>query len=203
MKYSELIESKSDKGALENYQLLRSRMQNAPYFQGTTPYARVLRAAMDGATGNGINRIRINRIRIALSSYFAKYREYPESLAKLSILGYIEMENIQNVDERTFRYTPTGVLLTPFISYKRYEPFDSPTVEPFYVTTPVVEATSQISSAPLKYAAMIKVSGKSESLRVAENQTLQGFLVCAVAPEGAILCSTERILILPVTVPSR
>jgi hypothetical protein len=198
LKYSELVEGKSSKSALENYALLRNRVQNAPYFQGTAPYARLFRAALEGATGNGINRIRINRIRESLSSYFAKYSEYPESLAKLSILGYIEMADIQNVDGRTFRYIPTGIQLTPFISYKRYEPFESPPLEPFYVTMPVLEGTSQVSNPPLKYAALIKMSPNSGSLRIVENQTLHGFLVCAIASDGAILCSTDRILILPV-----
>jgi hypothetical protein len=203
LKYSELAESKNSKAALENYHLLRSRAQNAPYFQGDAPYARVFRAALVGATGNGINRIRINRIREALSSYFARYGEYPESLAKLAILGYIDMENIQNVDGRSFRYTPTGVQLTPFISYKRYEPFECPPAEPFYVTTPSLNGTSQVSSDPLKYAALVKMSGKDETVRVVENQTIQGFLVCTVAPEGAILCSMDRILILPAGVSSK
>jgi hypothetical protein len=202
LKYSELIEPKNNKAAVENYQLLRSRAQNAPYFQSDAPYARVFRAALEGATANGVNRIRINRIREALSSYFARYSEYPESLAKLAILGYIDMENIQNVEGRSFRYTPTGVQLTPFISYKRYEPLDCPPAEPFYVTTPSLEGTSQISSSPPKYAALLKMSGKAEAVRVVENQTVGGFLVCTISPEGAILCTTERILILPVLPPA-
>jgi hypothetical protein len=198
LKHAELIEAKNNKAAMDTYFLLRSRAQNAPYFQSDAPYARVFRAALEGATANGINRIRINRIREALANYFARYGEYPESLAKLSILGYIEMENIQNMDSRNFRYTPTGVQLTPFISYKRYEPLESPPSEPFYVTVPSLEGTTEVSSVPLKYAAIIKMSGNSQPIRIVENQTLQGLLVCSIAPQGVILCSTDRILILPV-----
>jgi hypothetical protein len=203
LKYTGMIEVKSSKAALENYQLLRSRVQNAPYFQGTAPYARVLTAAMTGATANGINRIRINRIRGALSAYFAKHGEYPESLAKLSVLGYIEMEDTYNLDGRTYQYTPTGLKLTPFISYKQYAPLECPPTEPFSVKTPILDGTSQISSDPPKYAALIKMSRKQEATRVIENQTVQGFLVCVVTAEGVILCSTDRILILSVSLPAR
>ena len=199
LKHSELVEFRTEKVALENYTLLNHRLANAPYFQSDAEHANVFHAALQGAIKAGINRIRLRRIRDALGRYFIRYREYPESLMKLSILGYIELENIQTADERRFRYLPTNQRLTPFISCQNY---DLEPLEPvaFFVTEPRLSGTSMTGDTPPKYEALIAIPGRSDPLRVGENQTLRGYFVAAVGARGAILCSNNKILILPAPV---
>ena len=196
LKHAELIESRNDAVAMEDYTVLRGRLENAPYFQGDTEKARVFKAALQGAVDNGINRIRIGRIADALARYYARYSEYPESLAKLSILGYVDIENIHAANDRTFRYLPTGQILRPFISYQTYD-LESVPPDPFTVSSPRLEATSLINETPPKYAAVIRVSGQAEPARVTEDQTVEGYFVAAVATGGAIVCTSSRVLVLP------
>lgn len=197
LKHTELNERENDRVAMENYDLLRRRLANAPYYQGDAQKARLFRAAMQGAVERGIDRTRIHRIRRALSQYYARYQQYPESLARLSIFGYVEMEDIHTTSGRMFQYTPTGQRLTPFITYHLYE-IETIAPEPFYVTSPRLEGTSLVSEDPKKYAALIRVAGRMDAQRVIEDQTLEGFLVAAVASGGAILCAPDRVLVLPV-----
>jgi hypothetical protein len=195
LKHAELVESRNDSVALDDYTLLRNRLENAPYFQGDTEKARVFRAAIQGSVDTGINRIRLRRITDALARYHARYAEYPESLTKLSILGYIDIEDIHAGGDRLFRYLPTGQILRPFISYQSYD-LESVPPEPFTVSSPKLEATSLISETPPKYAAIVRVPGRAEPARVIEDQTIQGYFVAAVASGGAIVCTYNRTLVL-------
>ena len=195
LKHAELLESRNDGVPMEDYTLLRNRLNNAPYFQGTAEKARLFRAAIQGSVDSGINRIRIRRITDALARYHARYAEYPESLTKLSILSYVDMEDIHAADDRLFRYLPTGQVLRPFISYQSYD-LESVPPEPFTVSSPKLEATSLISETPPKYAAIVRVPGRAEPARVIEDQTIQGYFVAAVASGGAIVCTYNRTLVL-------
>jgi hypothetical protein len=196
VKHAALIESRNDNVASEDYRVLRGRLENAPYFQGDAEKARVFRASLQGAVDNGVNRIRIRRIADALARYHARYAEYPESLTKLSILGYIDIENIHAANERLFRYLPTGQILRPFISYQSYD-LESVPPDPFTAGSPKLEGTSLINEAPPKYSAVVRVPGQAEPARVIEDQTIQGYFVAAVASGGAIVCTYNRVLILP------
>ncbi len=196
LKQSEMIENTNDQFALDNYNLLLQRLQNSPYFQREGEKVRLFAVALQGAVHNGINRIRARRIRLALDRYFVRYHEYPESLAKLAILGYIEMENIQTADEKPFRYVPTGQQLSPFLSYKRYEGLETRPPEPFLVTSPRLESTSRASDEPLKYAAIMQLPGTRQPTRVLEDQSVQGLVVLTIAPTGVVLCNDQRILVL-------
>lgn len=196
LKESELIELSNERHALENYELLRQRVQKSPYFQDRSDKINLFATALQGAAANGINRIRARRVREALDRYFVRYREFPESLAKLAILGYVEMENIQMADGKPFRYVPTGQQLTPFLSYKRYEGLETPGTDPFLVSSPRLEGTSRASDEPLAYAALMRLPGQREAVRIVEDQNVAGFVVFAIAPKGVILCNAQRILVL-------
>src|SRR6266404_2631289 len=195
LKHAELNEIPNAKVALEDYDVLRKRVENAPYFQGTADRAAVFRAALLGSTMRGIDRIRIQRIRDALGVYSIRYQQYPESLAKLAIFNYIDMEDIHNSEGRLFHYTPTGQQFTPAISYHTYviEPLAP---EPFFVTSPKIEGTTQLDDKTKKYAALIRVPGRMDPHRVFEDQTLEGYFVAAVAAGGAIVCTPEHVLVL-------
>ena len=197
LKNSELVEARTEQVALENYTLLTQRLANAPYFESNAEHANVFRAALQGAINAGINRIRLRRMRDALARYYTRYREYPESLMKLSILGYTDLENVQTAEGRRFRYLPTGQRLTPFISYQNYE-LEPLAQETFFAIGPKLEGTSMTGDNPPKYEGLGHIPGRSDPLRVGENQTLQGYFVAAVGAHGAILCNNNRILILPV-----
>src|SRR5580698_8597907 len=185
LKHAELNEISNARVALEDYDVLRKRIENAPYFQGTTDRAAVFRAALLGSAMRGTDRIRIQRIRDALDAYNARYNQYPESLAKLAIFNYIDMEDIHNSEGRLFHYTPTGLRFTPAISYHMYtiEPLAP---EPFFVTSPKLEGTTQLDDQTKKYAALIRVPGNMDPHRVFEDQTLEGYFVAAVAAGGAV-----------------
>ncbi|MBM3860220.1 MAG: hypothetical protein FJ395_11290 [Verrucomicrobia bacterium] len=196
LKQSELIELSNDRFAMDNYDLLLQRVQRAPYFQSRAEKATLFGVALQGASRNGVNRIRARRIRDALDRYFVRYHEYPESLAKLAILGYVEMENIQTADNKPFRYVPTGQQLSPFLSYKRYEGLETIAAEAFLVAAPRLEGTSRASDEPLKYAALMRMSGQREPVRIVEDQNVGGYVVLAIAPKGVVLCNDQRIIVL-------
>ncbi len=196
LKQSELIELSNDRFAMDNYNLLLQRIQRAPYFQSRADKAALFGVALQGAARNGINRIRARRVRDGLDRYFLRYREYPESLAKLAILDYTEMENIHTADDKPFRYVPTGQQMAPFLSYKRYEGLETVGAEPFLVTSPRLEGTSRASDEPLKYAALMRLSGQREQVRIVEDQNVGGYVVLAIAPKGVVLCNDQRILVL-------
>src|ERR1035437_9118762 len=143
LKHGELNEISNAQVALEDDDVLRKRMENAPYFQGTADRAAVFRAALLGSAMRGTDRIRIQRIRDALSVYNTRYHQYPASLAKTAIFNYIDMEDIHNSEGRLFHYTPTGQQFTPAISYHTYviEPLAP---EPFFVTSPRLEGTTRL-----------------------------------------------------------
>jgi hypothetical protein len=195
LKGAELAEASNEKAALEMHELLRQRLEKAPYFQGDADRAQLLRAALGGAVKAGINRVRAARVRAALERYRLRYQEYPESLAKLAVLDYTTGENILDADLQPLRYIPGGMKLTPFISYKRYSGLEYSPPEPLLVAVPRVDNTTRVSDEPLRYAALIHVANK-EPARVVENQLLHGFLVVAVAERGVIVCNHNRVLVL-------
>jgi hypothetical protein len=195
LKHAELNEISNTQVALEDYDVLRKRIENAPYFQGTANRAAVFHAALLASAMRGTDRIRIQRIRDALGVYNARYHQYPESLAKLAIFNYIDMEDIHNSEGRLFHYTPTGQRFTPAISYHTYviEPLAP---EPFFVTSPKLDGTTQLDDKTRKFAALIRVPGHMDPHRVFEDQTLEGYFVAAVAAGGAIVCTPEHVLVL-------
>ena len=200
LKSAELRESAHPDDALEKYTLLTRRLNVAPYFQGDAERAKVFRAAIAGAIERGISRLRIQRVRQALADYYARYRQYPESLPKLSILGYISMEDVHDAAGRLLRYVPTGLQMTPNISYQQYE-LATVTAEPFVATTPRLAGISVARDQPRQYAALFPVPGQTELARVRENQTFNGMFVAAVTARGAILVTPERVLVLPAPEP--
>lgn len=195
LKHAELNEISNPQVAWQDYDLLRKRIQNAPYFQGTAGHAAVFRAALLGAIAHGIDRIRILRVRDGLDRYHARYRQYPESLVKLSIFNYVDMQDIYNADGRLFRYTPTGQQFTPTISYQLFD-LELLPPEPFFVTSPKLDGTARLDETSKKYAALIRVPGRMDPQRVVEDQTLEGYLVAAVGAGGAVVCTPDRVLIL-------
>ena len=197
MKHSQLVETTNDRVAEDDYLVLKQRLANAPYFQGNAERARAMGAALMGSVNGGITRLRIRRLRVSLEQYHARYLEYPESLARLAILGYTDMENIHGANNQLLRYVPALPMMTPFISYKGYD-LEPAVAEPFVATRPHLESTSQISDTPPKYTALIRLPGRVEPARVTEDQTIQGFFVAAVAPGGALMTTPNRVLVLPV-----
>src|ERR1017187_5517478 len=195
LKHAELNEISNAQVALEDYDVLRKRIENAPYFQETADRAAVFRAALLGSAMRGTDRIRIQRIRDALGVYNTRYHQYPESLAKLAIFNYIKMEDIHNSEGRLFHYTPTGQQFTPAISYHTYV-FEPLAPEPFFVASPKLEGTTQLDDKTKKFAALIRVPGHMDPHRVFEDQTLEGYFVAAVAAGGAIVCTPEHVLVL-------
>lgn len=195
LKHAQLVELTNDRVAEQDYTLLRQRLENAPYFKGDTDRAKLFGVALQGTVDNGINRLRLQRVKEALSKYHARYAEYPESLAKLAILSYTDMENIHTVNNQLFQYVPQSPKLNPFISYQRYE-LESIDGEPFVANSPKLEATSQLSEKPLKYTAVMHLPGSQLPYRIVENQTVQGFFVTAVTHDGAIVSTPNRVLVL-------
>ena len=194
LKHAQLNERTNDRAAEENYALLRQRLINAPYFQSNVERAQLFGVALRNTVDSGIDRIRLHRLRAAINRYHSRYAEYPESLAKLAILGYTDMENIHNVNNHLFRYLPQEPRMNPFITYRRFE-LESIDSEPFTVDRPVLVGTSQTSEKPLRYSALVRVPGELEPARVVENQTIQGFFVVAVAHDGAIFSAPNRIIV--------
>lgn len=198
LKHSEVCEGHNDSAAMDGYSLLSKRLDNAPYFQGDAERARVVKAALQGAANAGIDRMRVGRIKQALADYYAQHRQYPESLAKLAILNFVEMDDIVDSRGQQFRYFPTGIRQTPYISYHQYEGLQITRAYPFSVDSPRLQGTSLISDKPKKYAALLLVPGRIDARQVVEDQTLEGYFMAAIAPRGAIACTLDRVLVLPV-----
>jgi hypothetical protein len=197
LKHAELSEVLNAQVAKEDYDVLRKRVENAPYFQGNAERAAVFRTALLGAVGRGIDRLHIQSVRDGLSRYQARYHQFPESLVKLAIFNYVDMGDIYDSQSRLFHYTPTGMQFTPTISYQRYDLASLP-AEPFYVTSPKISGTTRVDDKTGKYAAVILVPERIDWQSVVEGQTLGGYFVATVDRGGAIVCTTERILVLPV-----
>ena len=195
LKHAQLNERTNDRAAEENYTLLRHRLANAPYFQSNAERAQLFGVALHNTVDHGIDRIRLHRLRAAIYRYHSRYAEYPESLAKLAILGYTDMENIHNVNNHLFRYLPKEPRMNPFITYQRFE-LESIEAEPFTVSSPVLVGTSQASEQPLRYSALVHVPGELEPARVVENQIIQGFFVVAITHAGAIFSAPNRVIVM-------
>jgi hypothetical protein len=191
------VDLTNDRVAEQDYTLLRQRLENAPYFQGDTERAKLFGTALMGTVDSGLNRIRIHRVKDGLSRYHVRYAEYPESLAKLAILGYTDMDNIHPVNHPNvpFRYIPQEPRMRPFISYQSFD-LESVDSEPFSVTSPKLEGTSQVSEKPLRYSALVRVPGQSDPARFVENQTIDGFFVVAIAHDGAVVSTPSRVMVL-------
>lgn len=197
-KHTQLIEPKNPQAALEAYTLLHRRVDNSPYYQGSKERAAVFAVALRNAIERGVSRVRIYQLRDGLGRYFARYQQYPESLAKLAIFGYVEMDVIRDYNGRPFRYIPTGQrIMPPAISYMTYE-LEPVVGEPFSVSTPRLEGTSLLSDNPPKYAALIRAPGRADPLRIQEDQTVDGVFIAAIAAHGAVGCTQDRLLVLPV-----
>jgi hypothetical protein len=197
LKHAELTEVSKPQAAAEDYDVLRKRVETAPYFQGNAERAAVFRAALLGAVGRGTDRLHLQLVRDGLGRYQARYHQVPESLVKLAIFNYVNMGDIYGSDGRLFRYTPTGMQFTPTISYQRYDLPNLP-AEPFDVTSPKISGTTPVTDQPGKYAAVILVPDRIDWQSVVEGQTLGPYSVAAVDRGGAIICTTDRILILPI-----
>jgi hypothetical protein len=197
LKHAELNETSNPQVAAQDYDVLRKRVENAPYFQGNAPGAAVFRTALLGAVARGIDRLHIQSIRDALNRYQMRYHQYPESLVKLAIFNYVGMDDIYDSENRLFRYTPTGMQFTPTISYQRYD-LPSLPAEPFSVTSPKISGTTRMNDKSGKYAAVILVPDRIDWQSVVEGQTLGPYFVASVDRGGAIVCTTDRILVLPV-----
>jgi hypothetical protein len=197
LKHTELLESQNPPVAIEQHTLLHRRLDNSPYFQGAGARAAVFGVTLRAAVERGISRVRIYSIRNGLSRYYARYRQYPESLAKLAIFDYVDMEDVRDYNGRPFRYIPSGQQFTPFITYHAFE-LEPARPEPFYTDTPQLEGTSLLSDNPPKYAALIRIPGRSEAVRATEDQTVEGLFLATIAERGVIACTQERVLVLPV-----
>jgi hypothetical protein len=195
LKTAQLNETGDSKLAMEMYELLLKRLGVAPYFEGQKERAAMFKTALEGSIQQGIRRIRISRIRAALAEYHARYAQYPESLAKLSILGYLEVADTQNTNGQFFRYVPTGQTFSPTIRYQQYE-LESVPPEPFITSVPRVESTSMYEDNPPRYEANIRASSQREPETVREDQKFGEYLVVAVASRGVILSNSRRILVL-------
>lgn len=195
LKHAQLVELTNDRVAEENLKVLRQRLTNAPYFQAAAGNVKAFTSALQGAVDNGVNRLRLRRVREAIGRYHGRYGEYPESLAKLSILGYTDMENIRAVNNQLFRYVPQMPRINPFISYQRYD-LETIDPDPFLATHPKLEGVSQLSEKPLKYTALIRVPGNDDPARINEDQTVLGYFVVAIGHDGAIVATPKRILVL-------
>jgi hypothetical protein len=152
---------------------------------------------LKGAAEQGVRRVRLRRIRSALDQYFLRHHQYPENLAKLTIFDFIEAEDILDVDNRPFRYLPTGQQFRPQITYLRYE-LEMVKAEPFAPSSPRLESTTRITENPETYAARLNLPGRVEPLQVKETQTIDGYYVAAIARNGIVLCTADRIVVIPV-----
>ncbi|MCX7915098.1 MAG: hypothetical protein N3A53_02185 [Verrucomicrobiae bacterium] len=196
LKACELAETQNEAVAMEGYQLLRSRVTHAPWFQASRERTTLFAVAIHGAVDRGIARIRLARIRDGLGRYFARYGQYPESLAKLAIFNYVAPEDIQDANGRPFRYLPTGMQMRPTITYLRYE-IESLPAEVFVPTAPKLEGITRIQEDPPRYAALIRVPGRAEPARVVEEQTTHGYYAAAITARGAVFVGGGRVLTLP------
>jgi len=200
LKRAELNENVNLASALDDYLTLRTRVEKSPYFAGSAPHVRLFQQALSGAISRGITRTRILRIRSALTTYHALNLQYPESVAKLAIHGYISQDDIKDANGQFIAYIPRPqhfAQLTPQVRYQEYElPRIRP--EPFTVNSPRLDGTSLSSEAPRKYVGLLRVPKRTDPVRVQENESLGGYIVVIVAARGAIVCAPDRVLVLPV-----
>ncbi|NQU11728.1 hypothetical protein HQ590_13115 [bacterium] len=195
LKHCQLAEATDQRAAMEGYQLLLKRIANAPFYRGAEEQAQLFSTVLRGAAQRGINRIRLARIRNGLQKYFSRHTQYPESLAKLAVLNYVDMEEIVDAEGEPFRYIPTGMQFRPLLTYMRFE-LAKPPADPFLNPTPKVDATSRISDDPPAYTALVRVPGRREPARVAAGQAIEGFYFAEVAAGGVIACTGDRVLVL-------
>lgn len=197
LKRAELNENLNRPAALDDYNLLVRRLENAPYFTAGGERTRLLQQALQHAVERGITRVRIGRIKDALQTYYALNLRYPESLAKLAILGYISPDDIKNANGEPIRYLPVHTQLVPTVTYHRFDILDVDR-EPFSVRSPKLEGTSRETDPPHKYVGLLYVPKRAEPVRVVENQMVDKFVIAAIAQRGALLCTELRVIVLPV-----
>jgi len=195
VKYGQLAESQDQQAALDSYEVLLKRIPHAPFYQAADEKGELFAAVLAGTARRGINRIRLDRIRNALQRYFTRYSQYPESLAKLAVLNYVDMEGIVDADGEPFRYVATGMQFRPLMTYMQFE-LEKPPADPFLNPLPKVEATSRIADDPPTYTALVRVPGRREPARIAAGQSIAGYYFAEVAAGGVIACSGDRVLVL-------
>jgi hypothetical protein len=196
LKLSELLETSNDLQAMDGYELLRKRVANSPYFQRDQEKGRLFGTALNGAAEQGIRRIRLRRIRRGLERYFARFQQYPENLAKLAIFDMVDPEDILDTDNRPFRYLPTGQQFRPQIRYLRYE-LQRVRPEPFAPSSPRLDSTTLLEENPPVYGARISMPGRIDPLEIEEHQTIEGYYVVVIKKDGAVLCTPNRVIIIP------
>ena len=196
LKLSELLETRNDEQAMDGYLVLRQRVINSPYFQRGDERIGMFGTAIDGAAERGIQRIRLRRIRWALEKYFIRFQQYPENLAKLAIFDLVAPEDILDANDRPFRYLPTGQQFRPQIRYLRYELERIPR-EPFAPNAPRLDSTTLIQEDPPVYAARISLPGRVEPVEIRKYQTIDGYFVIVIAEDGIVLCTAERVVVIP------
>lgn len=197
LKLGELVETSNPQQALDGYDLILKRVANAPYFREDPQRGRFFGAALKGAVEQGIRRVRLRKLRRALDLYFARYQQYPENLAKLAVFNFVEAEDILDLNNRPFRYLPTGQQFRPQIVYLRYE-LEAVRPEPFVPPSPRLESTTRLSEDPITYGARISMPGRTEPIEVREDQSLEGYYVATIARSGIVLGTHDRVLVIPV-----
>lgn len=197
LKHGEMNESRNGPLAMEAYVTLRKLLDETTYFQEKRDREQLFRRALEGALERGVKRVRLRHIAQALGVYLGTNGRYPGSLATLAVLGLIKQEDIADAKGRPIRYTPGGPALKPSVAFMSYQ-LEHVSPEPFVVKTPRIDGTSLISDNPRKYTALIRVPGGGDARRVVEFQTLEGFFIAAIAEKGAIVCTPDRVLVLPV-----
>ena len=200
LKRAELNENFNLASAMDDYDALRLRVERSQYFQSSAEQARVLQQALEGAIARGITRVRISRIRGALETYFALNLSYPESLAKLSILGYVGTDDIRDAHGKPIAYFTRQQHFPQFVPQANYSEFQLQTAErePFYVKSPKLDGTSLATEGPHRYVGLLRVTNRTDPVRIQENQTLEGYIVAIIGARGAIVCTDKRVLVLTV-----
>jgi hypothetical protein len=194
LKHHELQEDRDPARALEGHQLVLSRLATAAYYQaGSTG---LIRQALRGAAERGVRRVRLKRLDGALGKYFARFHKYPEALTILATHLLVEPDDLVGSNNRMFRYQPNP----PTPARHNFMSYDLERVprEPFAVAAPRLQSTTKISDAPRQYAALIQTHPRKDPEPINEGQTLEGYFVAAVTARGAVVCTHDRVLILPV-----
>lgn len=195
LKRCQLLEQRSPEQALDDYAFLAKRLTAKLYYQNET--AAILRAALRDSAERGVSRIRLKRIDDALGKYFTRFGKYPESLAVLATYNmFINPADLVDIDQRPFRYTPKSLKL-PQMNYMAYD-LEFVPADPFIATAPRIQSITRIGENPDQYAVRLQTHPRKNPELIKEGQTIEGYYVAVVAARGAILCSNDRVLVLPV-----
>ncbi len=194
LKRSELLEARTPAQAMEGYQLVLNRLLAEAYYQ--TDETGLLRQAIQGETERGVRRMRLKRLDAALGRYFVRFQKYPENLAMLVTHQMLDPVDLVDARQQQFLYTPKSQALGQH-SFMGYDLERVPS-EPFSVSSPRIPSTTKISDDPPRYAALLQPSTHKDPEQILEGQALGGYHVAAVGARGVIVCTHNRVLILPV-----